>query len=39
MKTASDFGFVKIAACYPEAAVANPGKNAAYLREAIAEAW
>ena len=39
MKTASDFGFVKIAACSPKTAVANPEKNAAYLLEAIAEAW
>ena len=38
MKTASDFGFVKIAACSPKTAVANPEKNAAYLLEAIAKA-
>ena len=38
MKTASDFGFVKIAACSAKTAVANPEKNAAYLLEAIAKA-
>ncbi|MGI5894707.1 MAG: NAD(+) synthase [Candidatus Merdivicinus sp.] len=38
MKTASDFGYVKIAACSPKVAVANPVKNAAFLLESIRQA-
>ncbi len=38
MKTASDYGFVKVAACSPRAALANPAKNAGYLLESIAAA-
>lgn len=38
MKTASDFGFVKVAACSPKTAVANPDKNALYLLDAVANA-
>ena len=36
MKTASDFGFVKVAAVSPKVAVANPAKNAGYILGAIA---
>ena len=35
MKTASDFGFVKVAACSPRLALANPAKNAGYLLESV----
>lgn len=38
MKTATDFGFVKIAACSPKVAVANPGKNTDSLLESIEKA-
>ena len=38
MKTASDYGFVKVAACSPRVAVANPDQNAGYVLEAIAAA-
>ena len=33
MKTASDYGFVKVAACSPRVAVANPDQNAGYVLE------
>ena len=38
MKTAFDYGFVKVAACSPRVAVANPDQNAGYVLEAIAAA-
>ena len=38
MKTASDFGFVKVATCCPKTAVANPAKNAGFVLDSIAAA-
>ncbi len=38
MKNASDFGFVKVAACSPRIAVANPDQNAEGILEAVSNA-